>query len=495
MDINALLKENITRCNILLNSDLPISEKISGLHDMFTDEHTRRLAAGGTDFNTDNMQTEQAEREQLFASVAEWLLSLEEVADEQMEQYCDLGEFCSAVAEDGEKWLTFRNLRIQYLLENNREDEAAAIIAELDELTGEKLEEITPPGEERRLNNAGHKYKSCTMTNNFFMNFSSRLDTGSRAVTLCSESVSLKPGVTFDGTPAEILDRFISFRERLIASSRECKRDEYTEGCINCANYQLGEWKNDGLIHYINLSMYPSPCQCRCCYCGLRATGSFRFSKEEHAGYYEKLFEVIELARRKGLIANNANYQVSCGEITIHPYFERIFSLVKNQRAIFFTNAFIYNDKIAQNLKTNPRSAINLSIDAGTPNTWQKVKGVDNFDTVKANLLKYRQSCARDGQITLKYIVLPGVNDNRTDYQNVIDLMKSLGTKHLTIARDTRKKYSDDDDERGKTTNAAGLLAAMLHKNGLTFDMFTLTPQERADALKVGNRLLNFFGV
>ena len=77
--------------------------------------------------------------------------------------------------------------------------------------------------------------------------------------------------------------------------------------------------------------------------------------------------------------------------------------MVKGKTANFYTNAFVFDEDIAQNMHNNPNSFINLSIDAGTPQTWKKVKGFDNFDKVTDNLVKYYVNCARPGQITLKY--------------------------------------------------------------------------------------------
>ncbi len=196
------------------------------------------------------------------------------------------------------------------------------------------------------------------------------------------------------------------------------------------------------MIHYVNLSMYPAPCQCKCIYCGVHKGESGAFNKAACGEYYEQLFETLDYAREIGLIAANATWQVSSGEIAIHPYKDRIFNLIKNQRVVFYTNCFIFDEGIAQNLSANPNSAINLSIDAGTPQTWLKVKGVNNFEDIAINLVKYFNASARPGQITLKYIVLPGINDNIQDYLSVIELMKILKVKHLTIARDTSIKYS-----------------------------------------------------
>lgn len=158
--------------------------------------------------------------------------------------------------------------------------------------------------------------------------------------------------------------------------------------------------------------------------------------------------------------------------------------------AAFYTNCFIFDEKVAANLKANPHSVINLSIDSGTKKTWFKVKGVNNFDAITVNLVKYLNSSSRSGQITLKYIILPGINDNIEDYLYLIEIMKILKVKHLTIARDTRIKYTLDAKLSQKLISAAGYLAAILHKNEMTMDMFTYTPIEREQVVAFANDLL-----
>jgi MoaA/NifB/PqqE/SkfB family radical SAM enzyme len=269
-----------------------------------------------------------------------------------------------------------------------------------------------------------------------------------------------------------------SVRLGLLGGSDEERR--FTTGCAKCANFLEGDYgKSDGLIHYVNLSMYPAPCQCKCIYCDVHSGESGAFNKRLHADCYEKLFDLLDHARKSGLIAQDAVWQVSSGEIAIHLYKDRILDLVKNQVAVFYTNCFIFDEKIAESLKANPNSSINLSIDAGTPKTWHRIKGVDNFETVTMNLVKYFNSSSRPGQITLKYIILPGVNDSLEDFASVIEIMKILKTGQLSIARDTRKKYTLGEEQTEILIRAAGYLAAMLHKNGLTINAFTYAPAER----------------
>lgn len=342
------------------------------------------------------------------------------------------------------------------------------------------------------------KYKSCFFIENFALNFNGRIDTGDPCMTLCCESVDKLPGTAFCGTAKETIENFRRMRAEMIAESvRLCllcgagEERKFTAGCAECANFLEGNYGNfDGLIHYINLSMYPAPCQSKCIYCDVHGGESGVFHKELHAKYYEKLFAVLDYALENNLIAPDATWQVSSGEITIHPYKDRILDFVKDRTAVFYTNGFLFDDKIAANLAANPRSAINLSIDAGTPETWRKVKGVNNFEATMMNLVKYFNSTSRSGQITLKYIILPEINNNLKDFVSVIEIMKILKVNHLTISRDTRMKYTLDTEQSNALLGAAGCFAAMLHKNGMTFDMFTYTPAEREHIVAFANELL-----
>ncbi|MCL2020135.1 MAG: radical SAM protein [Oscillospiraceae bacterium] len=219
-------------------------------------------------------------------------------------------------------------------------------------------------------------------------------------------------------------------------------------------------------------------------YCGIAQNSELRiYQAQKHQLYYEKVFDVLEYAKNKNLISPEALWQISSGEITIHPFKERIFNLVRYKHVHFYTNCFIFDEEIAQILKSNPYAAINLSIDSGTSQTWKKIKGVDNFAVVTENLVKYFTSSSRPGQITLKYIILPGINDTADDFTFVVEIMKILKTGHLTLSRDTGIKYFLGDEESEKLVKSAGRLVSLLQKNGLSFDMFTYLPEERENII------------
>jgi hypothetical protein len=65
---------------------------------------------------------------------AQWRLTREEVADEQIEGYCELGEFLCAACENADGWIFFKKLLVQYLVDEGRGNEAQPKIEELREL-------------------------------------------------------------------------------------------------------------------------------------------------------------------------------------------------------------------------------------------------------------------------------------------------------------------------------------------------------------------------
>ena len=335
-------------------------------------------------------------------------------------------------------------------------------------------------------------YRCCSLIERFALNFNGRMDTGKPCISLCCENLSDIPKIPFAETAEDTLRAFVG--EGLLAAV-ECARitkdsqRHFTAGCVNCAQFRESNYQINPIINYVNLSMYPAPCQCRCIYCLVHKTDQ-SVNNDVTRTAYEKLFDMLELAERCGILDPNAAWQISSGEIAIHPYRERIMRLVQGKRAMFYSNCMKFDEAVAQNLHDNPNSAINLSIDSGTPETWKKIKGIDNFDKVTENLSRYYAQSARPGQITLKYIILPDINDIYEDFQSLMEIMKVLEVKHLTLSRDGRKKYDMDRKERTKLIGAAAYLLAMCHKNGIANDMFTYTQEEQKEAISLAKEIL-----
>jgi len=202
------------------------------------------------------------------------------------------------------------------------------------------------------------KYFSCSLINRFHMNINGRIDNGSKTVALCCEPVSNVPAVALRDTGKETIKSFNQMRENLLSESMLAPSQRvFTKGCAECVNYKLAEWKKSKTIGYINFSMYPAPCQCRCIYCGVYDDNkNIGFNDPSVTEGYGKVFDALDYAKQNGLIDSNAFYQVSSGEISVHPYRDRIFEFVKQSPVCFYTNAFKYCDEIGEILSQNPVS-------------------------------------------------------------------------------------------------------------------------------------------
>ena len=273
------------------------------------------------------------------------------------------------------------------------------------------------------------------------------------------------PLTTLTDNAEENLERFFGMRHLAMIHGLSADAEEQDFPCAKCDFYVKRDWQFSAYISYINLSAYPSPCQCRCFYCGVykNPVNSFEnLKKPEVAAMYENAFNTLKFAKKIGAVTKYTHWQVSCGEIAIHPYKKELFDLVRGEPATFFTNAFMFDAGIAKELHDNPMTKINLSIDSGTPETWHKVKGVDNFYHVLDNLAAYRKASQRAGQITLKYIVCPGINDSEEDFLAFVDIVKFLDVQSVTISKDTGEgRFSE------KTLESAARLLAICKFNGI----------------------------
>ncbi len=121
--------------NVLLDARIPVQGKIEGVIDIVTHEYTGQLMAKDHfGLGAGSVTELSAQRKELFSTVLNWLLSLDEVPSELVEGYCGAGELLSATTENAEGWLFFKKLRVRFFLEQNRKDEARDSLFELAEL-------------------------------------------------------------------------------------------------------------------------------------------------------------------------------------------------------------------------------------------------------------------------------------------------------------------------------------------------------------------------
>lgn len=124
--------------NVILNAEIDDSEKLKHVHEMLTCTYTRQLAAkedlGALINSADKCQRQ---RQDFFMTIAQWLIKLEDVSDEQLVNYCFMGEICCAAVNFAEGWISFKKLHITYLIQVMKIVEARKEFDEIEELLPE----------------------------------------------------------------------------------------------------------------------------------------------------------------------------------------------------------------------------------------------------------------------------------------------------------------------------------------------------------------------
>ena len=174
-------------------------------------------------------------------------------------------------------------------------------------------------------------------------------------------------------------------------------------------------------------------CNAKCNYCTFENMAR---------GFRYKVLPHIKYLIDNGILAKDANIYMSGGEITISPEFEELLSTLSNYIEIpieIFSSGIKYCESIENAFKMNKLTML-ISLDSSTPETYKKIKQVDCFNQVVDNLKKYITAapCAKEN-ITLKYILIDGANDNETELKGFIELLKELGIKNTRLDLDFNK--------------------------------------------------------
>jgi MoaA/NifB/PqqE/SkfB family radical SAM enzyme len=133
----------------------------------------------------------------------------------------------------------------------------------------------------------------------------------------------------------------------------------------------------------------------------------------------------------------------TAGEFTLNENADEILDFVEasDWLASFNLNGSVFNKKIGQLLTKGKVADINFSLDCGTPETFYRIKGVeDSFGKVAGKIEKYSNCCNPRGKyISLKYIISEELgNDNVNDIDGFMEISRNLHVDRICISGDAK---------------------------------------------------------
>ncbi len=241
----------------------------------------------------------------------------------------------------------------------------------------------------------------------------------------------------FDGKKID-WDKFFEFRAKEIEG---IKNSSARKECQNCQQIEEAQFIDDKKIHYVLLSPW-QVCNSDCIYCLGHAKPRSPLSpnyKEFYKEFVEPydMLEIIKDMIRNNVLAQDAEIDFAGGEPTLYPKFDDIINFfVQNnfKNIIIHTNNIQYSKAIEHGIKENAVSLM-ISIDAGTKKCHEKVKGVKSFDKVWNNFKKYSKAKNKDysKRLCTKYVIVPGVNDNKKELEEFIKQSKKQGATQVAL--------------------------------------------------------------
>lgn len=166
-------------------------------------------------------------------------------------------------------------------------------------------------------------------------------------------------------------------------------------------------------------------CNYNCFHC----TNNILFTKYR-SDVYEDLNNIWDAIERSQDTHEMITIAFGVGEFSIFPNHKQFLEKISKYPLMMYTNADEYSLAVDEILKKG-KASITVSLDAGTESTYKKIKGVDGFEKVCSNILKYSES----GIVNLKYIMFEGINVNEIDINKFKCLADEVATKVL-ISRD-----------------------------------------------------------
>lgn len=237
----------------------------------------------------------------------------------------------------------------------------------------------------------------------------------------------------------EIKDGKIDFD--LIINNKRKFIDNFKNGnplpkCLQC--YNLAEY--DASLPVSKFSSiwvnHFTCCNCACIYC----VRDFYLDKKEKQSKpkYELLPIIQEMYKRDLISKEHLNVEFQGGDIGCLKEFTNLIKLFEknsNTEYVINTNNIVYHP-VLEKLFSENRVKMSVALDAGSRESYYKIKRVDKFNKVIENLKRYIKHSKNPPYIMAKYIILKGINDNLKEIFSFINVIRDIGIKHIVVSID-----------------------------------------------------------
>ncbi len=234
------------------------------------------------------------------------------------------------------------------------------------------------------------------------------------------------------------------------------KLNDAPKVCRTCSAFGDHDWDSSpahGPFFNISLNHYKK-CNLRCVHCGYR-----RHDDGERDTPHEKVFAAIHKCISAGICVPRPFLEVGGGEPSLAKGLENIMqhALENGWQALINSNGAKFSQVFANGVNADLFSLL-LTPDAGSRETYARIKGVDNFENTWRNIGRYM--AATSGKARVKFILEEG---NKNDIPAMIETSRKHGVKTLVLSLDMNvpvgsySEYIEKAKEFCKLANRNGI--------------------------------------
>lgn len=200
--------------------------------------------------------------------------------------------------------------------------------------------------------------------------------------------------------------------------------------CTGCPKLEKKIWTEDDDTLYIDFGtgFNGDLCNFNCCYCNMNGYLT-NIENQNPKKIIDYLNEI-----KKANVAPKIILGLAAGEPTLRSDFTQILECAENNNwhIAIATNGSVHNSKLLDMIDEGYVDNILVSMDAGTKETFELVKGSTLFDKVKSNIIEF----SRKGvSLLLKYILLEEKNDSKKDIVSFVEFAE-LTNAHILLSHD-----------------------------------------------------------
>lgn len=208
------------------------------------------------------------------------------------------------------------------------------------------------------------------------------------------------------------------------------KKGIILERCKGCIFLKEREWDDEDYINYMVFNHW-TQCNCKCKYCFTNEQSDFFNGRKNY-----NMYPVIKKLADMGMIRGGGEIGFGGGEPALLPEFEPLVNLLLDcgcDNIRVHSSGVKYSSAIERGLAEGKLTLV-VSVDSGTPETYQNIKRVNHFNKVWENLKLYASKQTENKfKAKTKYIIYPGYNDNKEEVDKWFDLTVQAGIRSVVL--------------------------------------------------------------